>query len=276
MAPLKFAELNAPANWTAVDFISDLHLHVSEPWNFNAWRAYMQSTTASAVFILGDLFEVWFGDDALGSHEAEDANDAFQRACIAVINQTAARVPVYFMHGNRDFLVGRGFMAQSGATLLQDPTVLSHGPSHAKPGSRYLLTHGDALCLDDLPYQQFRAQVRSPAWQQDFLAKPLAERKAIALKIRAQSEAQKGSGSAYADVDSAAAMNWLKHARCSAMIHGHTHKPAIHNMPDGTQRIVLTDWDVHATAPRGDVLRLQLQSNTDNCLKRISLQQACF
>jgi UDP-2,3-diacylglucosamine hydrolase len=266
------AELNVPPAWAAVDFISDLHLHASEPWNFNAWHAYMQGTTASAVFILGDLFEVWFGDDALATHSAEDATDAFQRQCVDVVAKTAARIPVFFMHGNRDFLVGADFIQRSGATLLNDPTVLGLGH---QTHDRYLLTHGDALCLDDVPYQQFRAQVRSIKWQQDFLAKPLAERKAIALNIRAQSEAQKSSGIAYADVDSAAAEAWLTEAKSGVMIHGHTHKPAHHTLANGLQRIVLTDWDMQAIPPRGEVLRLHLKVGGTRRLERISLEQAC-
>jgi UDP-2,3-diacylglucosamine hydrolase len=267
------AELEALPAWAAVDFISDLHLHASEPWNFIAWRAYMQGTTACAVLILGDLFEVWFGDDALALHDDTDATDVFQRQCVDVIAHTAARIPVFFMHGNRDFLVGADFIRRSGAALLNDPTVLGLG--HPTK-DRYLLTHGDALCLDDVPYQQFRAQVRSESWQQEFLTKPLAERKAIALNIRAQSAAQKGSGLAYADVDNAAAQAWLTRANSRVMIHGHTHKPAHHVLANGLQRIVLTDWDVQATPPRGEVLRLQLKDGGTNRLARISLQQACL
>jgi UDP-2,3-diacylglucosamine hydrolase len=167
-------ELIAAPTWRAIDFISDLHLQASELATFHVWQQYMQSTPADAVFILGDLFEVWVGDDALQC-------GSFESQCADVIGQTAARVPLFFMHGNRDFLVGSALMDLCTARLLDDPTVLIF------QGQRWLLSHGDALCIDDLPYMQFRAQVRSPEWQQAFLAKPLTERQAIARGLRQQS-----------------------------------------------------------------------------------------
>ena len=126
-----FAQLQAPATWRTVDFISDLHLQASEPATFDAWRRYMQATPADAVFILGDLFEVWVGDDVL-------AQAGFEADCAAVMHATAQRTPVFFMHGNRDFLAGDGLMAAAGTTLLHDPTVLAFNDQ------RFVLTHGDA------------------------------------------------------------------------------------------------------------------------------------
>ena len=237
----------------SVDFISDLHLQASEPATFSAWQRYMQSTPADAVFILGDLFEVWVGDDLLEER-------GFEYQCAQVIKQTAARVPTFFMHGNRDFLVGNDLMTACNTTLLADPTVLSFNHQ------RWLLSHGDALCLDDVDYMQFRQQVRSADWQQAFLAKPLAERQAIARDLRQQSEARKESGAEYADVDTNAARQWLQQAESATLIHGHTHKPAMHDMGDGLQRVVLSDWDAAATLPRAEVLRLSAQG-----LHRISV-----
>ena len=237
----------------SVDFISDLHLQASEPATFSAWQRYMQSTPADAVFILGDLFEVWVGDDLLEER-------GFEVQCAQVIKQTAARVPTFFMHGNRDFLVGNDLMTACNTTLLADPTVLSFNHQ------RWLLSHGDALCLDDVDYMQFRQQVRSADWQQAFLAKPLAERQAIARDLRQQSEARKESGAEYADVDTNAARQWLQQAESATLIHGHTHKPAMHDMGDGLQRVVLSDWDAAATLPRAEVLRLSAQG-----LHRISV-----
>jgi UDP-2,3-diacylglucosamine hydrolase len=236
-------ELVAPAPWRTADFISDLHLQASDVATFDAWRAYMRGTPASAVFILGDLFDVWVGDDAA-------IPPGFEADCAAVLKATAGRVPVFFMHGNRDFLVGRAAMQSSGATLLDDPTVLTF------LGQRWLLTHGDALCLDDTEYLAFRAQVRSPDWQRDFLAKPLAERRAIGRGLREQSEARKRSGAAYGDVDTNAACAWLQAADAQAMIHGHTHSPAEHALGNGLRRIVLSDWDASAVPPRLQVLRV--------------------
>jgi UDP-2,3-diacylglucosamine hydrolase len=239
----RFAELAAPADWRTVDFISDLHLYEAEPETFSTWQRYMAQTPADAVFILGDLFEVWVGDDAAlpGSFEAR---------CVGVLREAASHAQLFFMHGNRDFLVGQHLMAQCRATLLDDPTVLVFG------GQRWLLTHGDALCLDDIDYMQFRAHVRGTEWQQTFLAKPLAERQAIARGLREQSEARKRSGTHYADLDTPAARQWLAAAHASTMIHGHTHKPADHDLGDGLRRIVLSDWDLAARPPRAQVLRL--------------------
>ena len=239
----------APSEWRVIDFISDLHLQAAEPANFDAWQRYMQHTHADAVFILGDLFEVWVGDDVA-------TPTSFEQLCATVIHSTAQRTPVFFMHGNRDFLVGATFMAQCNATWLPDPTVLSFA------GQRFVLSHGDALCLDDTAYQQFRETVRSEPWQSEFLAKPLAERLAIARGLRAQSDAQKESAlkSAfeYADVDTAAAVSCLQATHASHMIHGHTHRPADHVLPGGRHRVVLSDWDAGAKPPRAEVLRIAL------------------
>jgi UDP-2,3-diacylglucosamine hydrolase len=246
-------ELIAAPTWRAIDFISDLHLQASEAATFNVWQQYMQSTPADAVFILGDLFEVWVGDDAL-------QGGSFELQCADVIRQTAAHVPVFFMHGNRDFLVGSALMGLCHTRLLDDPTVLIFA------GQRWLLSHGDALCIDDLPYMQFRAQVRSPEWQQAFLARPLAERQAVARGLRQQSEARKQSGAEYADVDSQAARQLLQDAHGLTLIHGHTHKPAEHDLGGGMTRVVLSDWDADAQPARAEVLRL-----TADGLQRITL-----
>ena len=247
------AELIAPPGWLKLDFISDLHLQASEPATFNAWRQYMQTTPADAVFILGDLFEVWVGDDVLQER-------GFDYQCAQVIWQTAARVPVFFMHGNRDFLVGHELMTTCKATLLNDPTVLNFNHQ------RWLLSHGDALCVDDTAYMAFRQQVRSADWQQTFLAKPLAERQAIARGLRQQSQATKKSGADYADVDTQTAQQWLQLANASVLIHGHTHRPADHDLGSGLHRVVLSDWDAAATPPRAEVLRL-----TNTGLQRVAL-----
>lgn len=254
------AALIAPFHWRTVACISDLHLQASEPATFAAWQRSMASTTADAVFILGDLFEVWVGDDTLAADPA-----GFDAACVQVLRDTARQRPVFFMHGNRDFLVGRACLDACGVTLLEDPTVLQFA------GQRWLLSHGDALCLDDTDYLQFRAVVRSPHWQQDFLAKPLAERQQIARGIRSQSESRKRSGVVYADVDAAAAIDWLQVAQASVLIHGHTHRPARHDLGDGLQRWVLSDWDTAAHPPRGELLCLSTEG-----VQRIPLDQSKY
>ena len=245
------ATLIAPPTWRTVDFISDLHLQASEPATFALWQHYLQTTAADAVFILGDLFEVWIGDDAVGADPT-----GFEQQCADVLAQTARSLPVYFMHGNRDFLVGGRMMQRCATTLLTDPTVLQ------MHGQRYLLSHGDALCIDDVDYIAFRKQVRSAAWQQTFLAQSLAQRQAIAADIRQQSEAKKHSTTVYADVDADMARQWLKAAQAHTLIHGHTHRPASHALGAGLSRSVLSDWHADGPEPRADVLRLSADGLT--------------
>jgi len=244
----QIAELEAPAAWGTVDFISDLHLTADEPLTFAVWQRYLETTRADAVFILGDLFEVWVGDDAVNPSASPVLS--FEDRCMQVMAAAGDRLALFFMHGNRDFLVGQRLMDRCHATLLQDPTVLHF------VDQRYLLSHGDALCLADTEYLQFRQQVRSAAWQDSFLAKPLAERQSIARGLRAQSEARKQSGQTYADVDTDAAKDWLKAADAYTLIHGHTHQPSQHELGDKQRRVVLSDWDAAANPPRAEVLRL--------------------
>jgi UDP-2,3-diacylglucosamine hydrolase len=245
-------ELQAPSHWRCADFISDLHLQAGDHSTFAAWSAYMQATTADAVFILGDLFEAWVGDDALlvsGSFEAE---------CVSVLRQTGERLALYIMQGNRDFLMGPALMQACKANALADPTILNFA------GQRWLLSHGDALCVDDRDYQLFRRQVRSTAWQQAFLAKPLAERQTIALGIRQASAARKQGGAIYADVDVNAALALLEDAGSSQLLHGHTHKPMQHLLPRGCQRTVLSDWDLNANPARAEVLRITASADNED------------
>lgn len=257
------AELIAPPSWRTVDFISDLHLNADEPATFSAWQHYLQHTPADAVFILGDLFEVWVGDDAASADLPRSTEANFEYSCAQVLAGAGRRLALFFMHGNRDFLVGPAFMDACHATLLDDPTVLTFA------GQRWLLSHGDALCLDDLDYMAFRQQVRSPGWQRSFLTRPLAERLALAREMRRQSEARKRSGMDYADVAMEAARQWLQAANAPTLIHGHTHKPAHHDLGNGLSRVVLSDWDALASVPRAEVLRLDASG-----LQRIALLSA--
>lgn len=251
--PASLGLVNAPPHWHVIDFISDLHLQVSQGATFAAWRHYMLHTSADAVFILGDLFEVWMGDDITQSSDTPDG--AFALQCQGILHTVAQRMAVYFMHGNRDFLLGQNFAMACGMTLLKDPTVLCFDGGH------WLLSHGDELCLDDVNYQQFRVQVRSEAWRNDFLAKPLTQRQAIANSLRAQSESRKVSGASYADVSTIMTLQWLEMAHADTLIHGHTHHPADHmlgqrgNTP--LRRLVLSDWDAAAQPQRLQALRLR-------------------
>ena len=252
------AEINAPASWRTVDFISDLHLQASETSTFNAWQHYLHHTPADAMFILGDLFEVWVGDDVV--NDTTTNTHHFEAQCAHILQAAAQRLALFFMHGNRDFLVGQALMNHCHAQLLHDPCTLMFNQQ------RWLLSHGDALCLDDVPYQQFRLLVRSAQWQADFLAKPLAARQAMARHMRQQSEASKQAATTFADADTAMTLRWLDAAQAHTLIHGHTHQPADHVLNDHQRRVVLSDWDTGATPPRAEVLRL-----TANGLQRIAL-----
>ena len=254
--------LQAPPHWRRVDFISDLHLQASDHATVKVWQNFMQRTSADAVFILGDLFEVWVGDDVIdgstlhGPTADPELTRDFAGYCGRVLADAARRLAIFFIHGNRDFLLGPAFAKASGMTLLADPTLLDFG------GNRWLLSHGDALCLQDSNYMQFRTQVRSAQWQQEFLAKPLIERQKMARALRTQSEAHKSrvlaNGVVLAEPDAQLTSEWLLAAHASTLIHGHTHRPAEHALPDGRRRIVLSDWDALATPARASVLRLSL------------------
>ena len=223
-----------------VDFLSDVHLDTSEVATFNAWANHLNTSPADALFILGDLFEVWIGDDTL---------DLFHVQCMEVLRATAKRMPVFFMCGNRDFLVGSQWLQSTCVQDMQDPTVLELAEQ------KILLSHGDALCIGDTDYMAFRQQVRSSAWQKAFLAKPLSERQQIAKDLRAQSKARQQTQTDYADVDAKTARMWLGDNDCKLLIHGHTHRPATHDLGNGLSRMVLSDWEADATPPRLEVLR---------------------
>jgi UDP-2,3-diacylglucosamine hydrolase len=213
---------------------------------------------ADALFILGDLFEVWVGDDVLNSNE--DPAAAFWRDCADALAERALLGPVYFMAGNRDFLLGPLASERMGWQVLSDPTVLSMG------GQRTLLSHGDALCTDDTDYQAFRRTVRQADWQRHFLSQSLSERLSVARDLRERSQARKDSQghdpSLWADVDHGAAEQWLFDADARVLIHGHTHRPGHHAWTGSNaqvfERHVLSDWELGAEQPRCEALRLHV------------------
>lgn len=250
--PDDLAVIEAPADWHTIDFISDLHLAEDTPRGLAAWERYLQGARADAIFILGDLFEAWSGDDA--------RHAGFEARCAAILAEAAQQRVMAFMCGNRDFLLGHAMLDACGVMPLADPSVL------AAFGERVLLTHGDVLCLADLDYQAFRRQVRSPEWQQQFLAQPLAERRAQAQAMRRISAERKATQQPadWVDVDRTAALDWMCGARCSVMIHGHTHQPASEALAPGFVRHVLSDWELDQGGPggssqgeRAEVLRWQ-------------------
>jgi len=239
------AEWQADPRWSAIDLLSDMHLHADMPRTLAAWAQHLLHTPADAVLMLGDVFEVWVGDDA--------RHEPFEAHCCQVLRQAAARRVLAFLPGNRDFLIGDEMLAACGVQRLADPTLLLAWDQ------RLLLTHGDALCLDDVDYQRFRTEVRSASWQQAFLARPLAERQQQARAMRDASTAHQATrpAAAWADVDGPAADRWLDAAAATALVHGHTHRPARHLLPSRRERHVLGDWDFDsADAPRARALRL--------------------
>jgi UDP-2,3-diacylglucosamine hydrolase len=264
----RFCEVLAQPSWKAIDFISDLHLASNTPLAFAALSKHLLHTPADAVFILGDLFDAWVGDDS--------RLHGFEAQCTEVLAQATTRITVAFMAGNRDFLVGSSFLNDCGVMALADPSVL------LAFGGRLMLCHGDMLCLSDLPYQRFRQEVRSAPWQQHFLGQPLAKRLEVAKAMRAQSMQRHADPSmeSHGDIDTTVAVSWMHGADTPTLIHGHTHQPGSEPMAPGFVRHVLTDWDLdghhgaanaltHRATPRAEVLRL-----TARGINRLSLEKA--
>lgn len=249
----------APPSWRAIDFVSDLHLAPELPRTVAAFGDYLRNSKADAICMLGDVFEVWVGDDS--------RHQPFEHGLVEVLATASALRPMFFMAGNRDFLVGAELCTAAGLTALPDPTVL-----HAW-GSRWLLCHGDAQCLSDSRYQTFRALVRSDEWQEQFLAKPLPERVAMARAMRRQSMLQHArDDETTGDLDSQSCRDLLLQADALTLLHGHTHRPAVHELGNGLTRHVLSDWDLDGTrAPRAEVIRLR----SDGSLSRLSPAKAC-
>ncbi|ADJ63374.1 UDP-2,3-diacylglucosamine diphosphatase [Herbaspirillum seropedicae] len=234
---------------TVALFVSDLHLQASLPRTTAAFLAFLQSHAAQTqqLYLLGDIFEYWAGDDDLATPYNQFIADALKAL-------QAQGVQLYWMAGNRDFLVGQAFADAAGLTLLQDPHVITAA------GRRLTLAHGDAQCTDDHAYMAFRAQVRQPAYQQQFLAMPLAQRKAIIEGIRKNSQdANQSKEMAIMDVNAGAIDTLFAQTGTDTLIHGHTHRPALHRLgegPAGKLRYVLPDWEYDVETPRGGWISL--------------------
>jgi UDP-2,3-diacylglucosamine hydrolase len=216
-------------------FISDLHLTEERPAANEQFIDFLEgkARAADALYILGDLFEYWIGDD--------DLEEPFNAVMAGLLRGlTRASVPVYVMHGNRDFLMGERFCAATGAQLLADPTV------HEIQGVKTLLVHGDTLCTDDADYQNWRRIARSDEWQREFLAKPRAERRSMILGLREKSKAViQAKPAEIMDVSQAAVVEALRRHGVTRLVHGHTHRPGRHtHAVDGhpAERWVLPDW----------------------------------
>jgi UDP-2,3-diacylglucosamine hydrolase len=233
--------------------ISDLHLSADHPHSIAAFQRFIGTLApqAESLYILGDLFEYWAGDD--------DRQDPFHAGIINALRELATHgVKIFLMHGNRDLLMGNELAQAAGAMLLDDPVLLD------LYGTPTLLSHGDKLCTDDVEYQQFRAQVHDAEFQKNFLAQPLAARKAYIEELRRKStNAKQSKDSAIMDVNESAVAALLREYRYPRLIHGHTHRPKRHeHMVDGhrCERWVLSDWDSQATALHCDAQRCRVVS----------------
>jgi len=215
-------------------FISDLHLDPSRPEVIEGFLAWLdrQAGKADALYVLGDLFDVWIGDD--------DTAPLCHQVSQALSNCASAGTPVALMHGNRDFLIGDRFLEASACRLISDPTVID------LYGRRALLMHGDLLCTDDHDYQQTRQQVRNPDWQQSVLTQPLEERRKLGQQARAESrQSVLGKSRDIMDVNADTVAQFMAQYQTDLLIHGHTHRPHIHHTGQGqhlSTRIVLGDW----------------------------------
>lgn len=225
-------------------FISDLHLHASRPDIADQFVDFLEAEAlhADELYILGDLFESWIGDDDPSEHYA------WVKQSLRKLSKEG--VAVYFMHGNRDFMVGEEFAAEAGVKILDDPHVAEFH------GEKVLLSHGDAYCIDDHEYQAVRKMTRDPEWQAMMRKKPIEERLAFAAKAREDS-ASRGEqlDDSIMDVNQTAIENALREAGVTTMLHGHTHRPAVHEFElDGraAKRIVLGDWFDQGSVVRWD------------------------
>lgn len=233
-------------------FVSDLHLDGSRPHITELFLRFLagEARDAEALYLLGDVFEAWVGDDDPGEPGAS--------VCAALKALAESGLPVFLMRGNRDFLYGQAMADRCGARLLPDPCVMD---LHGTPT---LLMHGDLLCTDDTAYQAFRRQVRDPAWQDRFLAQPLAARQAFAAQARAASrEHQQGVSEAITDVAPAEVLDVMTRYGVRQLVHGHTHRPAVHALEvDGraATRVVLGDWYEQGSVLRVDAGALRLES----------------
>lgn len=225
-------------------FISDLHLEASQPEIGEQFLSFLKAEArgSKALYILGDLFEVWLGDD--------DPNPYYATMKTALRELADAGVPMYFMHGNRDFTIGKDFAAETGVEILDDPTIVD------LYGESVLLCHGDSLCTDDVEYQQVRAMTRNTDWQAMMLAKSIEERIAFAMQAREDSKARGESVSdEIMDVNQDAVIALLREHGVATLLHGHTHRPAIHDVDLGdrsAKRIVLGDWYEQGSIVRWD------------------------
>tara|TARA_B100000965_G_scaffold383457_1_gene382706 strand:- start:7 stop:732 length:726 start_codon:yes stop_codon:yes gene_type:complete len=237
-------------------FISDLHLEESRPDITGAFLGFLKTHAMGVerLYILGDFFEAWIGDD--------ERTPLQEQVAAALREVRDSGTEIFLMHGNRDFLIGNDYCERAGATLLDDPTVID------LYGTPALLMHGDSLCTADVEYQKFRANMRNPQMQKMMLARPLEDRQQMARQLRQMSMAKnQGKAEDIMDVTPEEVVKELEHHGVQLMIHGHTHRPAIHDLEangEPARRIVLGDWDTH-------VWWLEARSGQEPELKKVPL-----
>jgi len=225
-------------------FISDLHLEAERPDIAKQLLSFLETEASEAddLYILGDLFEAWVGDDDPNTHYF-----TIKRALRKLVD---GGIPVYFMHGNRDFMIGRGFANETGVEILKDPYKVQ------MYGQKVLLSHGDVLCTDDVQYQRIRKMTRDPEWQATILARPLKDRLRMAEEARRQSlEQTLNLSMEITDVNQSAVEQAIQKFGVDILLHGHTHRPGVHDVQIGTRkakRIVLGDWYTQGSMVRWD------------------------
>ena len=250
-----------PSHWDTgacnhVDFISDLHLQASHPKTAQAFFDFLKQRHPAPLVVLGDLFEVWVGDDCLLAPAFD-----FERQCVKALQQASAHSTMAWVCGNRDFLVGADLHRAIGWTALHDPSVVR------SPFGPCLISHGDAWCLADSDYMAFRKKIRHPDWCQSFLAQALDVREKQARHMREQSQHNQTLRTAWADVDLVLARDQLESHQCLHLVHGHTHQPQDQDLGQGMRRHVLSDWELDAPGPaRAQVLRW-----SENGFERVAL-----
>ena len=241
---------------TVALFVSDVHLNPGLPKTTTAFLQFLKTEgkQTQQLYLLGDLFEYWVGDD--------DLNDPYNQSIAEALRElSVAGVQLFWIAGNRDFLVGEEFAAWTGMQCLLDPSIITIS------GKKMVICHGDAQCTDDIGYMQFRKQVRDPQWQANFLSLPLLQRKNIVQGMRESSKSEQShKDMAIMDVNHDAIDALFLSSGCDYLIHGHTHRPALH-VQQGKSRYVLPDWDCETTPPRGGWIAINAQGD----IQRVSL-----
>lgn len=252
MSEADCSALRAPPEWQRVAIASDIHLSPDEPETAALWSRALAACQADALILLGDYFDVWIGDDVLDEAITPQTPPAiaFWQGAAAELRAASARMPVYWISGNRDFLVGERFAQCTGVRRLCDPCTLTWGDR------RWLLSHGDSWCTDDHDYMRFRSLVRSAAWQRNFLAQTLSQRLQTAREMRQASRSRQAEMTQWSDVHLAAVQADCARHGTASVIHGHTHRGTDTTVCDALEQHVTLDWCADSVPPRAQWMML--------------------